>query len=250
MVRCSYCGEDELLPFTCPYCGGRFCSEHRLPERHACIGPYRGGLRPPKIQDSPLRPRLTPMKALPLGLGRTEALHLALGVTIFFAVEASRLYRVIPSNPLLAVWLLSIVALAYGLHELAHKLAAQGRGLSAEFRIDVYGAALSLFTVMLPLKFVAPGAIFIYGYSPSDEQMGRIAIVGPLVNLAQSVVFGVASLALPWLALAAVINADLALFNLFPISLLDGRKVFVWDRRAWALAFLASLSVWAYSALL
>ena len=38
MAKCSYCQEDELLPFTCRYCSDRFCRLHHLPERHECKG--------------------------------------------------------------------------------------------------------------------------------------------------------------------------------------------------------------------
>jgi len=34
--KCDYCGKEVYLPFRCPYCGGRFCEEHRLPENHNC----------------------------------------------------------------------------------------------------------------------------------------------------------------------------------------------------------------------
>ena len=37
MGRCDYCGE-QTLTFTCSYCGGEFCSDHRLPENHDCEG--------------------------------------------------------------------------------------------------------------------------------------------------------------------------------------------------------------------
>ncbi|RLG26148.1 rhomboid family intramembrane serine protease [Methanosarcinales archaeon] len=45
--RCHVCGKYELMPFTCKFCGGRFCSEHRLPENHDCTGlaEYRRMLR-------------------------------------------------------------------------------------------------------------------------------------------------------------------------------------------------------------
>ncbi|UCE15132.1 MAG: AN1-type zinc finger domain-containing protein [Candidatus Heimdallarchaeota archaeon] len=35
---CEHCGKKELMGFTCSYCDGYFCTEHRLPEKHACIG--------------------------------------------------------------------------------------------------------------------------------------------------------------------------------------------------------------------
>ena len=45
--RCHVCGKYELIPFTCKFCGGRFCAKHRLPENHDCTGlaEYRRKLR-------------------------------------------------------------------------------------------------------------------------------------------------------------------------------------------------------------
>jgi uncharacterized protein YkwD len=36
MPKCDQCGREEVLPFTCAYCGGNYCVEHRLPENHNC----------------------------------------------------------------------------------------------------------------------------------------------------------------------------------------------------------------------
>lgn len=38
MAKCARCGRDESMPYTCRYCGGTFCGDHRLPENHACPG--------------------------------------------------------------------------------------------------------------------------------------------------------------------------------------------------------------------
>jgi len=38
MASCDVCGRLEDMPYTCHYCGGSFCAEHRLPENHACAG--------------------------------------------------------------------------------------------------------------------------------------------------------------------------------------------------------------------
>lgn len=35
---CEYCGKKELMGFTCSYCNNYFCAEHRLPEKHECLG--------------------------------------------------------------------------------------------------------------------------------------------------------------------------------------------------------------------
>ncbi len=36
MPKCDQCGREEVLPFTCAYCSGNYCVEHRLPENHNC----------------------------------------------------------------------------------------------------------------------------------------------------------------------------------------------------------------------
>lgn len=38
MPACDYCGKEVTMPYSCGYCGGSFCSEHRLPENHECEG--------------------------------------------------------------------------------------------------------------------------------------------------------------------------------------------------------------------
>ncbi|KXB01163.1 hypothetical protein AKJ41_02490 [candidate division MSBL1 archaeon SCGC-AAA259O05] len=38
LPTCDYCGKEISLPYTCEYCGGSFCSKHRLPEKHECEG--------------------------------------------------------------------------------------------------------------------------------------------------------------------------------------------------------------------
>ena len=36
MATCDACGETTGLSHTCDYCGGQFCSRHRVPENHDC----------------------------------------------------------------------------------------------------------------------------------------------------------------------------------------------------------------------
>ncbi len=38
MVVCSYCDDEVDVPFKCKFCSDTFCSEHRLPENHECVG--------------------------------------------------------------------------------------------------------------------------------------------------------------------------------------------------------------------
>jgi membrane associated rhomboid family serine protease len=36
--ECFYCGFKDPMPFTCKFCGGTYCYNHRLPESHNCSG--------------------------------------------------------------------------------------------------------------------------------------------------------------------------------------------------------------------
>ena len=38
MGKCEFCKKEITLPFQCQYCNSYFCTEHRLPENHGCVG--------------------------------------------------------------------------------------------------------------------------------------------------------------------------------------------------------------------
>lgn len=86
MSRCEFCDKDVMLPFTCPFCAGKFCMEHRLPENHSCPNaPARTPLgrleakkpKPAKLPPTPIysfdkstRPKATPKTKRRLALKR------------------------------------------------------------------------------------------------------------------------------------------------------------------------------------
>lgn len=37
MARCDRCGNEVALPFSCQYCGGKYCAGCRLPPNHDCV---------------------------------------------------------------------------------------------------------------------------------------------------------------------------------------------------------------------
>jgi len=38
MPRCDHCGNECSLPLTCQHCGGKYCTDCRLPPAHECAG--------------------------------------------------------------------------------------------------------------------------------------------------------------------------------------------------------------------
>ncbi len=232
MTRCTVCGKDELLPFVCRYCGRPFCAEHRLPESHHCprVGApvipmtIRGRDVAETFYARPTRFRTS----------RTELLHLAIGVGVLLILEAPGVLR-FGINVLLQV--AGVIALAFALHEVAHKLTAQHYGLWSEFRISPFGTMLSLLTLFSPVRIIAPGAVVIFGSRRPSATWGKIALAGPVANLLQLTVFALLSPFYSLLRYAAVLNAELAAFNLLPLSVLDGRKVFAWSKTVWLVVF-------------
>ena len=76
------------------------------------------------------------------------------------------------------------------------------------------------------------------------DEMGKISIAGPITNIIFSIAFlGVALVPSNFQVLfflAALLNGFIALFNLIPMGILDGYKIFSWNKTVWGLAFAAS----------
>lgn len=127
------------------------------------------------------------------------------------------------------------------IHELCHKVVAQRYRCWAEFRSDDKMLFLALVTSLFGVVFAAPGAVIIQGHV-SQKQSGIISAAGPLSNLILALFFLALS---PWLGVVSyygyLINAWLGLFNLLPFWLLDGKKVYHWNKPIYfVLLFLAA----------
>jgi Zn-dependent protease len=128
-------------------------------------------------------------------------------------------------------------------HEIAHKIVAQRHGLWAEFRLASFGAIITALSIILPLKFISPGAVMVAG-ATDKKTMGKTAIAGPVINiLLATILFSVSTV---WqngfvLITVAWFNAWIATFNLIPFGIFDGLKVYNWDKKVWSLSFIASV---------
>lgn len=143
---------------------------------------------------------------------------------------------------------LAIAALAVGtgflMHELAHKYVAIHFGAKAEYRAWNLGLMIALgVAIFAGFIFAAPGAVYIFGKKVSVKENGIISLAGPAMN----VVVGIVSFMIAGAystsqignvaAVVGSINFYLALFNLLPVFVLDGAKVFAWNKGVWAALF-------------
>ncbi|HUU74471.1 MAG TPA: peptidase M50 [Methanoregulaceae archaeon] len=150
------------------------------------------------------------------------------------------------------------VGVGFILHELAHKFTAMKYGFWAEFRKNnlMLLVAVAL-AALVGVVFAAPGATMIYGPAITREQNGKISAAGPLTNLLLCIPFAVL------LAMGSVVdfrliginvfytlgliglqvNAMIAVFNMLPIGVLDGRKVLAWNKLVFLVLIAASLGI-------
>ena len=170
---------------------------------------------------------------------KTELLHLTIATLLVIGVGLSlNGYRSVSWQ------FLAIFVSAFLVHELAHKFLAQYYGSWAEFRAFMWGLVVTAISAipMMPFKFIAPGAVMI-GLSDRSK-FGRVALVGPLTNLAMGFSFLFLSLFFssysPYFVVGASFNGWIALFNLMPFGLLDGQKIFEWNKLIWIMTMAAA----------
>ncbi len=168
-----------------------------------------------------------------------------LAVSFAFAVVMQGLGR----GLLLALSIaLMTVGLGFIIHELSHKLVAQKFRCWAEFRSDDKMLILAVLMSFLGFVFAAPGAVFIRGHI-SRKQSGLISSAGPAANIVLSVFFIAIFLSAsnPWFQIIGSygfrINAWLALFNLIPLGIFDGAKIWRWSRSAFFVLAAAALAL-------
>jgi Zn-dependent protease len=260
-TKCAVCGLDVDLPFRCNYCENYYCPAHRLPENHDCTETWRvKALKSARIMSGPVQVgtgvqnMLIPTRTRSIRFSSTEVRHLIVGTALVTAAGISFLIRDTSSALALAIATV-LFAMGFILHELSHKYVAQRYGLWAEFRVNAMGVLLTAISIVSPFKFIAPGAVVISGFA-DRERMGLTALAGPAVNVALTTILLAAvpiltSISIRFAVLyGAAINAFLALFNLIPLTIFDGKKVYAWNRSYWAIMFIASAVLTAYAYLL
>jgi Zn-dependent protease len=185
-------------------------------------------------------------RTLKIKSSKTELLHLAVATLLVMAVGLSlNGYRYFSWQ------FIAMFVSAFLVHELAHKFLAQYYGSWAEFRAYMWGLVITAISAlpMMPFKFIAPGAVMI-GLSDRSK-FGRVALIGPLTNLAMGFSFLLLSVFFnsysPYFAAGASFNGWIALFNLMPVGVLDGQKILDWNKVVWGITMAAASGLFIIS---
>jgi Zn-dependent protease len=251
-LKCDLCGRDEDLPFTCNYCGGTFCGEHRLPEAHACKGDLtRRIVANPAMTrswDGSAYSGTSPARrGSPYLFSQKEVRDIVIAWAAL-ALAFTIAYRGGLAGGFLSSYFVAFVAVGSGfvLHELMHKFTAERYGYWAEFRMWVMGIALALITSTLGFIFAAPGATYISGSNVTERQNGIISLAGPATNVVIAFLFLLVGFVGTGIfvqvgGIGFEINLFLATFNMIPVMPLDGAKVFRWNKLLWGGVFIPLL---------
>lgn len=172
-----------------------------------------------------------------------ESLDLLAALGLLFLVFGLRPILFDENGMNRALLLTITIAPAFILHELAHKYAAMYYGKYARFTLVRQMTMITILVAFLGFGVAGPGATMIMGRS-NKKETGIFSAAGPGVNLLLAIIsfglifilpefyiFGVTIYQV--LQLSMYINSFLALFNLIPVSLLDGRKIFKWNVAVW-----------------
>jgi Zn-dependent protease len=170
--------------------------------------------------------------------GLSVAYILTFGTTLFFfPLFVLRLF------PLF----MAVSGLTFIAHELGHKFTGQHFGLEAHFKSNDFMILISFAIAWSGFLFFAPGAVVIESRA-DRKQMGTIAMAGPLSNITFALAMIPFILFLPYsdfVYFCFRTNAWLALFNMIPFGMFDGRKIFAWNKIAFGLTITsAGVLVW------
>jgi Zn-dependent protease len=184
-------------------------------------------------------------------------------IVLTVAISYQNLLNILTGSGDLELLVAAAIATATGfiLHEMGHKLVAVRRGYLAHFRLWVWGLVLTLAIVTLSggLVFGAPGAVYIAPAAAQFYTNGRpstidleednmiISAAGPGINLAFAIgflvllVMGMSSFLSKIALYGLLLNVGLGSFNMLPIAILDGAKIF---RRSLPVALTLALPLW------
>lgn len=134
---------------------------------------------------------------------------------------------------------------AFLVHELSHRVTAIRRGVSARFVSSPVGLATTvILATVAGVLFAIPGGVIVED-ALDVVSSGRVALAGPLSNLAMLPLYlslrGVLGEVSRY---GLIVNSALAFFNMLPLEPLDGAKVMKWNKAVWLIAFITSMVIY------
>ena len=137
--------------------------------------------------------------------------------------------------------ILSLVAVSFAvlIHEFAHRITAVNLGYKAEFKISIYGLLAGALLALVSygkILILAHGSFYLnimekhrlgyFRHYLGYFDNGKVAIAGPLANLAAAMFFSMLSfMENPLIDKLILVNALIAIIQILPIPFMDGGHV-------------------------
>ncbi len=137
-------------------------------------------------------------------------------------------------------------------HELAHRTVARRFGTKARFRAFNMMLVIGILLSISGLILAAPGAVVIYG-RPNRKENGMISAAGIGASLLVAAIFLAIYAAFQGNNVRAIssygiyVNSWMALFNLIPFGIFDGKKVYDWSKAAYFSLAGFGIALWVAS---
>lgn len=144
------------------------------------------------------------------------------------------------------------------LHELGHKLTANFLGIYAVYELSIWGSIIAIISSFFLVLIAVPGGVSInsLGRPPSNRNISRVALAGPLINIFIGIIFlflfyfmyffyNIISMTF-WYVM--YFNIYIGAFNiLIPFLPFDGGYVFRYERKLWILLAIISIILLIFS---
>lgn len=165
---------------------------------------------------------------------------LSIAFTIVFAGFKAKSIIILPMMFL-------VMTFSFIIHELAHKYYAQKFKYHAEFRANKNFLFITVLLSIFGFIIAAPGAVYISGHH-NIKKHGIIAAAGPASNVILSIIFLILSFTTNIAIFYYIyfINAILAVFNMLPIQIFDGHKVWRWNKAVYIIIGVIALVMYAF----
>lgn len=183
-----------------------------------------------------------------ISFGRESVDLLVAFILITFAVSFNRLVSGTYTGEDVLILAIAL-APAFILHELGHKYMAVYLGRFARFTLFKRLTLITLLMGLLPFFIGTPGTTIIQGEEMNKQELGVTALAGPMVNLVLALG---GLLVLPFIPsgifytatlMIVTINLILGIFNLIPVWVLDGKKIFNWSKGVYGLTLVTFIAL-------
>jgi len=153
-------------------------------------------------------------------------------------------------------FIIAIILVSYLSTILPQKLLAKRFGCTSRYTLTKIGLIISIFTIIIPVKYISPGMLLIPEIDfISKKRSGIISAIGSIINLSLGTIFIFLGIFLPNFSIAllmltgAFITSQITLLRLIPMRFLPGKRILNWSWPLFVVMLVLTLGIFILSIL-